>query len=165
MATQSRPTMRKAYDAIPGVKLDFGDEISLTRQDAKDECDINQIVDKFQRTGVIDHRNKYEAKYGFADSNDLHQAMNLITEAQQMFDELPSKARKRFNNDPGQFLDFVQDPANINEMETLGLATVRERELSPLEAAAQAKSSAASSGESGGNASEASEPQGGEATP
>lgn len=38
-----------------------------------------------------------------------------------MFDTLPSKLRLRFGNDPAEFLSFVEDPANDQEMIDLGL--------------------------------------------
>ena len=39
-----------------------------------------------------------------------------------MFEDLPSKARTEFNNDPGTFLDFVQDPENKDKLYDLGLS-------------------------------------------
>jgi len=145
--------IRKGYRPVPRVQLSIpDDEVRLTRQDAKDECDVNRILQKYQQTGLIDHRAKHEPRYGFADSVDLHEAMNLITEAQEMFDDLPSATRKRFQNDPGQFLDFVQDPDNANEMVKLGLAQRPEgwTDSEPL--------SEAKTGADTGNASTASEP-------
>lgn len=47
--------------------------------------------------------------------------MNQIVQAQDMFMSLPSKIRNRFGNDPSQFLDFVSDPLNKDEMRSLGL--------------------------------------------
>ena len=39
-----------------------------------------------------------------------------------MFADLPSSIRTKFNNDPAQYLDFVQDPEKLEEMRELGLA-------------------------------------------
>lgn len=77
---------------------------------------------KYQKTGVIDHVNTHSANYGFATSEDLHESLNMIQIANDMFDDLPSKARTKFNNDPGTFLDFVQDPKNKSELYNLGLS-------------------------------------------
>jgi len=92
-----------------------------TKQSMKDECDINKIMAKYQRTGLIAHAQQHGGEYGFADSATFHEAMNVVSKANSMFAELPSTVRERFNGDPAQFLDFVQNPANENEMRSLGI--------------------------------------------
>lgn len=96
---------------------------SMTKQSFKNECDINNILKKHAKTGLINHVNQYEGNYDVATSLDFKQAMDLVTSAQQMFDDLPSSVRDRFQNDPAQFLDFVQNPDNAQEMVKMGLAT------------------------------------------
>ncbi len=92
-----------------------------TKQSMKDECDINKIMAKFQKTGALAHVNKHEAEYGFATSDDFASAMRTVTVAQEMFDDLPSSIRNRFGNNPAAFLDFVQDANNKKEGQELGL--------------------------------------------
>jgi len=92
-----------------------------TKQSFRDECDINLIMAKYQKTGALSHVNNYGANYGFATSIDFTEAMQLIRTAQEMFDGLPSSIRTRFDNDPAVFLEFVQDADNTKEMQTLGL--------------------------------------------
>ena len=75
-------------------------------------------MQKFQKTGIATHFNNNQPTYDFATSSDLHESLNIIKQAQDMFDELPSQARKKFQNDPGQFLDFVQDKKNKDELHT-----------------------------------------------
>lgn len=94
---------------------------SMTKQSFKQECDINNIVKKYQKDGAVTHAVKYGGTYGFASGQTFQDAMNLCVSAQQMFEDLPSDIRNKFSNDPGQFLDYVQDPANAEEMEELGL--------------------------------------------
>ncbi len=94
---------------------------SRTKQSFKNECDINTIMAKYQKTGAIAHVNKHATEYGFATSADFSTAMRTVTVAQEMFDGLPSSIRNRFNNNPGQFLDFVQDANNKVEGQELGL--------------------------------------------
>jgi len=97
---------------------------SLTHQSMKDECDINRIMLKWQKTGVIDHAKTFEGQY--ADfthvTGDYQEHMNAVIQANEMFGTLPSTVRKRFNNDPGEFLEFVGDPDNLEEMQRLGLS-------------------------------------------
>lgn len=94
---------------------------SRTKQEFKDECDINNIVNQFAKTGVITHVNRREPQYGHVDGSDFADAMRVVTEAQAMFDDMPAEIRKRFNNDPAELLDFVQNPENIDAMREMGL--------------------------------------------
>jgi len=98
---------------------------SLTKQSFTKECDINNILKKYQKTGAIDHVNKNEASYGYATSDDFTASMAIVAKGQSMFEELPSTIRTKFENDPAKFLDFVQDENNLKEMQELGLAHKR----------------------------------------
>lgn len=102
--------------------ITFDHSSDMAKQSFKDECNINKIMARFQKTGAIDHYAKHGPSYGDVTSTSLHQAMNIIAEAETMFEELPATLRKKFGNDPEQFLDFVQDPKNLEEMRELGLA-------------------------------------------
>ncbi len=105
----------------PRVQVSFVGK-GRTKQSMRDECDVNVIMSKYAKTGFIDHFSRHGEDYGFASSVTFHEAMNVVTKADQMFDDLPAKARSRFNGNPGEFLDFAQDPANLAEMRELGLA-------------------------------------------
>lgn len=96
-------------------------EPSMTKQSFKDEVNINKIMAKFQRTGALNHYAKHAPTYGDATGPDLLEAQLIISKADSMFAELPSEVRKKFDNDPALFLDFVQDPKNLEEMQKLGL--------------------------------------------
>lgn len=104
----------------PRVQVHFEGR-GRTKQAMRKECDINVIMAKYAKTGLVNHFSRYGGDYGFASSVSFHEAMNVVTKADQMFDDLPSKVRRRFNGDPASFLDFVQDPENAEEMIELGL--------------------------------------------
>lgn len=97
-----------------------GDGPSLTRQEFKDDCDINRILRKYQLTGAINHFAKYSAEYGDYTACDLQSAYAMIQRAREMFDALPSAIRSEVMTPEG-FLKFVQDPANKARMQELGL--------------------------------------------
>lgn len=98
-------------------------EPSMTKQSFRDECDINVIMKKWEKTGVIDHVRDIQGQYGdFTDVKDYRSALDAVIQAQEAFDGFPAELRARFSNDPAQFLDFVQDPSNMEEMISLGLA-------------------------------------------
>lgn len=87
-----------------------------TVQSHKKECDINNIVEKAAKTGVVTHLAKYGPTYGDATGPDYETALNLITNANSMFAELPAEVRREFHGDPRRFLDFVADPANQDDL-------------------------------------------------
>lgn len=102
--------------------LDFTNDPGRTKQSMRDECNVNLIVAKFQKTGVLSYMTNKEAVYMDVDPLDYQDALNTLRETQNMFDELPSKIRKRFENNPQKFLEFCQDPKNQEEIYDLGLA-------------------------------------------
>lgn len=98
-------------------------EPTLTKQSFKDECDINNILKKYKKTGLIEHVNKYKGEYGdYIDAPTYQDAQNRIIEAQDMFMSLPAEIRDKFMNDAAYFLEFVHDPKNETAMVELGLA-------------------------------------------
>lgn len=95
---------------------------SLTEQHHKDACDINNILRKYERTGVLLHQKQYNGQYGdFSDVEEYHHCQNRVLEAKAMFDALPAKIRSRFANDPANFLEFVKNPENFDEGVELGI--------------------------------------------
>lgn len=96
---------------------------SLAKQSFKDECDINNILAKYRKTGLVTHLAKYGGNYNELPLvDDYHDALNQILAAKDAFLELPAEMRKFFNNDPAEFLDFVNDPENVDAMIDMGLA-------------------------------------------
>lgn len=103
---------------------------SLTKQSFKEECDVNNILKKFAKTGLIEHVNRFSGDYGnYTSVQDYQTSLNQIMSANEMFESLPSKVRARFGNNPAEFLDFVGNPENIQEMISLGLASKRQDQV------------------------------------
>ncbi len=95
---------------------------SLTQQNFRDETDVNNILAKYKKTGLIDHINKYGGQYAdMPAEGDFHEAMTLVANAQSMFAELPAFIRAEFENDPARFLDFVDNPATREAAIEMGL--------------------------------------------
>ena len=114
------------YKQMDGVKNTLP---SLTQQQFKDECDINKIMDRYLRTGVLSDplQNRGIPKYGdYADIGDYMDHMNKVVEANEMFESLPASIRKRFNNNPGELIEFVMNDDNRKEAEFLGLIEKKE---------------------------------------
>lgn len=99
---------------------------SMTKQAFVAECDINNILKQYRLTGQIRHITAKAAQGAYQDLPDpldFQDAMNIVLEAQTSFATLPSQVRDRFGNDPEQFLQFMADPANQDEIIKLGLAS------------------------------------------
>ncbi len=78
-------------------------------------------MQKFQKTGAIDHLAKHPPRYGDVSGADFTAAQVLVAEHKSIFEELPSQLRAVFENDPALYLDFVVDPENSDFLEKEGL--------------------------------------------
>lgn len=95
---------------------------SLAVQSQKAEADINTIVRNFGVTGSVRAPARLPSYGDFDGISDYRDAMEAVKAAQESFASLPSNIRARFHNDPGAFLDFVENPSNLPELRAMGLA-------------------------------------------
>lgn len=92
------------------------------------ECDINNIIKSYSQTGQIRHMSQKASMGAYTDlpdNIDFQESMNIVKAGEAAFATLPSQVRDRFGNDPAAFLQFMADPANLEEAVKLGLATRR----------------------------------------
>lgn len=122
----SHTPFKTAYGSHLRVQLVKKERSGKTKQSFKDECDINFILSRFRRTRVIDWVSKNPPRYGDATGYDFQKAMDTVVKGREAFAGLPSHIRSRFANDPAQFLDFVHDEANADEMRKMGLLGPKE---------------------------------------
>lgn len=113
----SRPRVQKFFTK-PG----------LTRQEFKQDCDLGLIIKRFQRTpegrAALANASGFAEGCRFGDVSavpDFRAARDAVIAAQAKFMALPAIVRRRFGNDPAEFLDFMQNPANADEALSLGL--------------------------------------------
>lgn len=96
---------------------------SLTIQSQREEADINVILRRFGVTGQLPQVRMPPTFGDFSGVGDYQDAQNLLLEAKASFNQLDPAIRvKMFDNDPGKFVAFCSDPANLPEMRKLGLA-------------------------------------------
>ena len=94
---------------------------SLTQQHFKEECDVINIIKRHDRNGIIEHVQRGQARYGdFSNVADYREALHLVRDAQDEFMTIPSDIRKKFDNDPGKFYEFVSNPDNKEELKQMG---------------------------------------------
>jgi len=97
-------------------------EPSLTQQQFKEECDINNIMEKHAKTGQYTHVSKKMGMYGdFTKIKEYKSMFETVMAAEESFMSLPAQTRKRFDNDPGKLIEFLQDEKNRDEGIKLGL--------------------------------------------
>lgn len=93
----------------------------LTEQKHKKDVDINQIMLKASKTGMLPLA-KGSPMYGdFTNAQDFQNCLERIQSADQAFMELPADIRKRFANDPAQLITYINNPENEQEAVELGL--------------------------------------------
>lgn len=106
--------------------ISFEGQKSMTQQEFRDECDVNNIMERYEAAGV-DARDLIadvvnNGRFGDCTMFDeYHASMNFVAEAAEAFDRLPAKIRARFHNDAGEMLRFLDDKENNDEAIRLGL--------------------------------------------
>lgn len=101
-------------------------EPSRTDQQYKKECDVNEIVKKFKRTGQVTHLAKSQGHYAdVSEYPDLLRAFEVARIAEDAFSALPAHIRKRFGTKEN-YVQFLEDPRNDEEAVKLGLKVARQ---------------------------------------
>jgi phage internal scaffolding protein len=103
-------------------------EPTRTQQQFKKETDINEILRRFGKTGVVPQSIRPPTYGDFTGVDNYQDAANAIIQAQVAFDELPSSIRREFDNNPALFVDYCSDPANLPNLRKMGLAPERNPE-------------------------------------
>jgi len=150
------------YDKFekPGVDFNTSDKNSKSKtiQSDMDAADINKIMARFEKTGVIIDPSGVERQpqYGdFSQIGNFHEMQIQVARAKEVFAALPASTRNFFKNDPQQLVDFISNPANDDKSIELGLMPKKapkaptQAEKDADEAALKAKKDAAVSAASG----------------
>ena len=119
------PFLRTSYNYDTNVASNESgvacEEPSLAQQHFKDECDINNILRQFNVTGLLPE-SPLSPRYGdFTGIYDYHTALNAVIAAESEFDGLPAQIRARFNNNPEELINFLENAENLDEAISLGL--------------------------------------------
>lgn len=108
---------RTPYDGkSKRIQIDFSKDKGKTIQEQSAATDINNILARFNRTGIIDHVQKNEPYYGEFGEFDFHHNQNMITKITESFMELPAKTRREFDDDPANFAEFISQQKNVDDM-------------------------------------------------
>lgn len=124
--------IRKNYIGRCRCRIAFEGE-SLTKQCFKGEVDINTIIARANRTGLLVDPSSIDfSRVGKFDDcgGDFQAIQNRIAESKTLFESLPSAVRRKFRNDPVKFVEFAEDEKNCDEMVKMGLMNPVEKESS-----------------------------------
>jgi phage internal scaffolding protein len=109
------------------------EEPTLTQQHYKDESDINNILRQFNITGLLPE-SPLSPRYGdFTGISDYHSALNAVIAAESEFEGLPAQIRARFNNNPEELINFLENDQNYDEAVKLGLVNQPEASVQTIE--------------------------------
>lgn len=127
--------LESAY--VSGRELDdwntYPEGETMTRQEFQQECDINYLIDRYEKVGVISHMNPTPPQFlDVSEVPDLLEAQRILAAAGEAFMTLPAKVRREFDNDATQFVMFAQDPANVGQMREWGLAAPEKAPEPPM---------------------------------
>ena len=88
--TKAEMKVKNAYSTPLKIAYEAG--TGSAEQSHGKACNINNIVNKFQKTGVLEHQNKHEARYDDITGQDFETMMNIVANARSMFEDLPSRS-------------------------------------------------------------------------
>lgn len=103
------------------VAVDLSSENPKTEQHHRDHVSTQFIMNKAAKTGMMQHVRQEAPTYSELPPRMHYQdAMNLIAAARSTFESIPAITREKFDNDPAQFLDFINNPENREQMLEMG---------------------------------------------
>lgn len=121
MSVHDRFNPPRVSGLYAGLSRKDVDKLDKTKQEFKQECDINYLMDRMVNYGEMP-RTLPVGRYGdFSEVGDYMEALQRVEDARVQFSELPAKVRDRFQNDPAKFLDWIHTKGNLEEANELGL--------------------------------------------
>lgn len=120
----SKVVIRSPYDPVARVVLDCSQSQDMAKQSFKDECEVNNIVRRYEMGGELPAFSG-EPLYADVSGMEFQGMMDVVASAQAAFEALPAEVRRRFANDPREFVEFVSDPGNRAEALKMGLTRGR----------------------------------------
>lgn len=132
---QTRPRhIGTVYDIPPDNGTYCADQVDRTGHES---VDINELMKKYDPAGkqfakAITQGLQTDAGMyydDFIDAPTFEQALNQSIHAEQQFAMLPANLRNRFENNPVNFLKYVNDPKTLDEQYSLG---IRVKKVEPV---------------------------------
>lgn len=97
----------------------YNDEPSLTKQEFKEEADINVIMERFLRNGTLPPPVLPEHFLDLAERPTYFDTATRLAEANAVFYRLDAKLRAEHLNDPARWADAVVQAVDANDREAI----------------------------------------------
>lgn len=93
----------------------------LTKESFAEACDVRNILDRFQRTGLWPDMQTGQPRYmAVPEIDGLHELLQLQQQAARLHESLPAAVRERYPT-PDRLADALYDPAERPTLEALGV--------------------------------------------
>lgn len=120
--------IQDSVDRVPGTS--FKGQSSKAKQAFKAEADINSIMKKYRKTGMLvdpSIQGRRKPMFGdFTGIGDFQAVQDKLRLAHDSFMALPVDVRTSFRNDPALFVDFIVKPENEDMAIKMGLLPEKE---------------------------------------
>lgn len=123
MAKSSHIHFFTQYDPAPDAGVACTLEERMTKSEFAAECDINLIMARYERTGILPEDALAAAsRFGdFSQVPTFQEMQDRVIAAHELFDALPAAVRKTFDNDPGEFIAAADSEEGRKVLISLGL--------------------------------------------
>ncbi len=98
---------------------------SKTDQSFKNEVNINNIIDRYKKTGLLPNFKERIPLFGDENTTTLYDAFQAVSNAQELFLELPVAIRKEMGHDPKNLESYLSNPENAETLLEYGLTEAK----------------------------------------
>jgi len=109
-----------------------------TRQQDKDSCDINLIMARYQKSGLLPQGRAVPVYMDISEVEDLRTTLDRVREAETYFRSLPAEWRQRFNHSVDEFMAAPTSDAGRSQLKALEAQQAREAAREVLRKTAEA---------------------------
>lgn len=115
------------------IQHDFQNCPSMAEQHTAHLTNINYLMEKYKPDELAQYiaaRNSWRQEilgHDFSSEPSLQEAKNAVYVSRKAFDELPDSIKTQFKNHV-EFLKFIDNPANAEKMQRLGILTKKQVE-------------------------------------
>lgn len=126
-----------AYSNKLQVTTDFDpiNQPSLTKREFQDECDINNVVQRYSRANQQLQELRFTDEVQDMSQLTFHESSLIIAKARSTFESLPNKIRAHFNHSVEKYLDAhssVEGMKKLNEFGILHIPTENETHITDI---------------------------------
>lgn len=104
---------------------------SMTQQSYKHQASIQNIVNKYLKTGLVTGHQTPPLPEEFVNITDFHTAMNMVKRGEESFNSLPAHLRSEYGNDVGRFMAALSDPTQKQKLTDLGVFAASQEATEP----------------------------------